>query len=461
VQQYLTIWDLVLTPVYLLVLIAIAKNRRDKKYPVGHPLRKYYLPGLYAKFGGAIFIGLIYQYYYGGGDTFNFFIHAKIINSALSDSFSSWLKLILHTPIDKAPEIYSYASQLYWYNSPNDYAVAVITAVIGLFTFTTYLPTALLFAFFAYTGIWAMYTTFVHVYPKFIKPLAVAFLFIPSTVVWGSGIFKDTVCMFGLGWMTYSTFQIIVNRQFSIRNFLFLVVSIYLVATIKIYIVMAYMPALGLWLMMNYSRKIHSVGLRWIVNIGFIAVIVGASLYVAKRFANDLNEYSIENLAIKAKRTQEWITYVSDKSEGSAYDIGQLDGTLPNMLSKFPQAVNVTLYRPYLWESKKPIILLSALEASAFLVLTLMIFFKMGLIKTFRRIFSDANLTFFFIFTLIFAFAVGLSTGNFGSLSRYKIPCMPFFGALLMILYYQTKPALSNSNTTTHAKTPVRRLARF
>jgi hypothetical protein len=38
------------------------------------------------------------------------------------------------------------------------------------------------------------------------------------------------------------------------------------------------------------------------------------------------------------------------------------------------------------------------------------------------------------IFSLIFAFAVGASSGNFGALSRYKIPCLPFYGAVLAIL---------------------------
>ena len=36
-----------------------------------HALRKYFMPGLYVKFGGAIFIGLIYAYYY---KCFYFFI---------------------------------------------------------------------------------------------------------------------------------------------------------------------------------------------------------------------------------------------------------------------------------------------------------------------------------------------------------------------------------------------------
>jgi hypothetical protein len=46
-----------------------------------------------------------------------------------------------------------------------------------------------------------------------------------------------------------------------------------------------------------------------------------------------------------------------------------------------------------------------------------------------------------FIFAVIFAIAVGASTTNFGALSRYKIPCMPFYFILLMLLYGKAKLA--------------------
>ncbi len=216
--QYLTIWDLILTPFYLIILIAIAKRQRDKRYPHGHSLRKYFLPGLYVKLGGAIFIALVYQFYYGGGDTFNFFRHSQIINSALSDSFGTWLDLLFHKSTDQNPEIYPYASRMQWYNAPSSYMIATIGAVFGLLNGTTYLPIALLFAYFSFTGVWAMYRTFVNLYPKLHKELAFAFLFIPSTFVWGSAMFKDTVCMFGLGWMVYTTFRIFLNRDFSAKN---------------------------------------------------------------------------------------------------------------------------------------------------------------------------------------------------------------------------------------------------
>lgn len=199
--------------------------------------------------------------------------------------------------------------------------------------------------------------------------------------------------------------------------------------------------------------------MRWVLNLFLMALVIFGLIFFAQRFATELNEYSIANIAKKAKKTQDWITYVSENQEGSAYDIGNLDGTLENMVSKFPQGVNVTLYRPYLWESKKPIILLSALEATAFLILTLMVFYKVGFFKTFGKIFSDSNLLFFFVFALIFAFAVGISTGNFGSLSRYKIPCIPFFAAMLLILYYQPKTVTLTQKNISDVKKHVRRFA--
>jgi hypothetical protein len=434
--RFLNIWDLVLTPIFLVLLINLAKRFRNRHYPEGHPLRRYYLPGLYVKFFGAIFIALVYEYYYGGGDTYNFFWHCRVINGSLSDSPSIWFKLIFHTPVVDDPKLYPYVSQMFFYEDKSSHATYAIAAVVGLLTGTNYIPTALIFAFLAYTGIWAMFRSFVGLRPHLHKQLAIAFLFIPSTFVWGSAIFKDTVCMFSLGWITYCTFGIFIRRDFSPRNILLLATSIFLIGLIKIYILMAFMPAIGLWLLMIYSKKIENVLVRWVVNLGFIALLGSVSLFFADRFSKELNEYSLENIAKKAKKTTDYISYISESTAGSTYSLGQFDPTITGMLSKFLPAVNVTLFRPYIWEANKPIIFLSALESVSLLVLSIIVFFRRGLFAVFRVIFTDPTLAFLFIYTLIFAFAVGISTGNFGALSRYKIPCMPFFSALLLILYY-------------------------
>jgi len=454
----LTLWDLVLTPAYLLILGLVAKGYRDRHYKKGHPLRKYYLSGLFVKFAGAIFIALIYEYYYRNGDTFYYFGHAKTINSALHDSFSTWFNLILRNSPDDLPQLYPYSSQMIFYRDPASYSVGVVAAILGLLNGTTYIPIALLFAYLSYTGIWAMYRTFVNIYPHLIKQLAVAFLFIPSVFVWGSAIFKDTICMFALGWLTYSTFRIFINRDLSIKNLLLTGFCFFLIFRVKAYILLAFVPGLSLWLLLTYSRRIRMIAVRWMVNLGFFAFTISSFLFFTKMFAEDLNKYSLDNLLKTAETTRSYII-MSTEQEGSRYDLGNYPPTPLGILSKFPEGVVVTLFRPFLWEARKPIMVLSSLEGLAFMIMTIIVFYRMGIGKTFKAVLRDPNLSFFLIFSLNFAFAVGISTGNFGTLSRYKIPCMPFFAAFLMILYHKSKNKVILNPIAKNEKRAVRHLA--
>ncbi len=121
-----------------------------------------------------------------------------------------------------------------------------------------------------------------------------------------------------------------------------------------------------------------------------------------------------------------------------------MDPTIAGMLKKFPLAVNITLFRPYIWETRKPFQLLNAIEAMLFLWVTIKILFSIGPRKVWKTIGSDPTIQFCLIFTIIFAFAVGLSSGNFGTLSRYRIPCLPFFGIALVLIYYKHNPVEKN-----------------
>jgi len=178
--------------------------------------------------------------------------------------------------------------------------------------------------------------------------------------------------------------------------------------------------------------------LVWVL---FVGVIVGGAVFFARQFSKELNKYSLEKIAQTAGDTRGWISSAADV-EGSSYDLGELDPTIEGMLRKFPAGVVVTLFRPFPWEAKKLIVGLSALEALVFLFGTIVSFIRNGVFGFFKRVFSDPNLTFFLCFSLIFAFAVGVSSYNFGALSRYKIPCLPFYAAMLIVLSYSKKQKL-------------------
>lgn len=445
--HFITAFDYVLLPFFLLIVYYIAYRVCNKKYPKSHsyvhPWRKYFIAGFSLKIFGAIFIGLVYEFYYKGGDTSAFFYHAKVINQSLDDSPLKWLNLIFHTADPYDPDYYEYINQMFWYNSPSAYLVSSTTAVFNVITFNTYLPTSVIFAALSFTGMWAMFRTFAEQYPKLTKPIAICILFIPSTFVWGSGIFKDTICMAALGWMTFASFRMLIRKQFRMKYMWILLLCFYLLAIIKIYIILVFIPALALWILSTYSHKTKNAVVRFGLKVFVYGSIVGGFFAVTKSFADQLGQYSLEKLAETSNTTRTYIYWASSTTadEGSKYDLGGFDPTITGMLSKFPLAVNVSLFRPYIWESRKPMVLLNSLEASLFLFFTLKLLFVIGLRGIWTSIARNPNIQFFIIFTLIFAFAVGISSYNFGALSRYRIPCLPFFALSLMLIWYDHKPS--------------------
>jgi len=447
-EHFITPFDFALLPFYIAIVYFFALRICNRKYPPRHPWRRYFLAGFFLKIFGAVFIGLVYEYYYKGGDTSAYFYHANVINQSLSDSVIKWINLLFRIPDVNDMDYYKYINQMMWYRSTSAYMISSITAFLNVFTFNTFLPTSILFAALSFSGNWAMFRTFAEQYPKLTKYIAIAVLFIPSTFVWGSGIFKDTVCLSALGWLTFASFRILIRKQRKLRYFVISALCFYVLAVVKIYIVLVYVPALILWILTTYSQVIRNSFVRSVLKLSVYAVIVVGFILVSKAFAKELGQYSLEKIAQTSNITRGYIYWVSTQGtpgeEGSAYSLGDFDPTPAGMLVKFPQAVNVTLFRPYPWESRKPMVFLNSIEAFLFLFFTLKLLVSVGVGNCIRAVRKNANVQFFLVFTLIFAFAVGISSYNFGALSRYRIPCLPFYALTLVTIYYQYKPLNKN-----------------
>lgn len=423
----------------LALVYGIAYNFRNKNYGYKHPWRKYFIPALSVKIFGAIFIGLVYQYYYHGGDTFNFFIHAKVINSAMDESAVKWWNLVWHIPKRTDGAYYQYMVQLWWYKDVASYTVASVAAILGLITFTTYLPVCVLFAAPSFTGVWALFRSFASLYPKLLRPVAIATLFIPSTFVWGSAIFKDTICMFGLGWLTYSVFRLLIKKDFSIKNIIIALLSAWLISVVKLYILVSFLPALAFWFLFLYLQKIKEPVLRTIARLMMVGVLSVGFYFLSIVLTEELGKYSLENIAFTSAETSGWTGYASG-DEGASYSLGTFDQSIGSMLSKMPIAIVTTFFRPFPWETGKFIVLLSSLEALLFLWITLKVIIDVGIRQTWKTISADPTIQFCLIFALIFGFAVGISTANFGALSRYRIPALPFYLMGLSLIYYKINP---------------------
>ena len=111
--------------------------------------------------------------------------------------------------------------------------------------------------------------------------------------------------------------------------------------------------------------------------------------------------------------------------------------SVPDIILASPVAIFTTLFRPFIWETRKPIMLFSALESLVLLIATLYVLFKCRIFKFFYYIFGDPYLFFCFVFTMILGIIIGFSTFNFGTLVRYRLPILPFY--FFMLLYIYTK----------------------
>ncbi|MCS6982395.1 MAG: hypothetical protein NZM65_09420 [Flavobacteriales bacterium] len=118
------------------------------------------------------------------------------------------------------------------------------------------------------------------------------------------------------------------------------------------------------------------------------------------------------------------------------FDIGEVDPSFEGMLSKFPIALTAGLYRPFIWESRSPAMVVSGLENFILLLFTIVSLIRLRIFGLFTSTFKDPILTLCFIFSVFVAFIVGFTTANFGALVRYRMPILPFFLSYFFILAY-------------------------
>lgn len=421
--------DLVVTPLVILAVYAAAYLIRP--WVTDRLNVKYFLPALTLRIFGALALGLLYQFYYQGGDTYNFHTFgSRIIWEAFLKSPADGFKLLFSSG-EHIPGTYQYAIKIPFYTDPSSFFVIRVATFFDLITFSSYSATAVLFACFSFSGMWLLYLTFYRKMPYAHAWLAGAILFVPSVIFWGSGILKDTLTLGALGMLTYAADGLLINRQASLKKILLFLFSVWIIFSVKKYILLCFLPALLLWMYAERIARIKSVILKILVVPVIGSMLVLSGYFAVTLVGSDDPRYSLDKLAVTAQITAYDIGFYTGKDAGSTYSLGQLDGTFTNLISKFPQAVNVALFRPYLWEVKNPLMLLSALESVALLSITIWMIIRCRLFLL--RALGNPAVLFCLAFSITFAFAVGVSTFNFGTLARYKIPLLPFY--LLALIY--------------------------
>ncbi len=441
-RNFISAYDYILLFPYLILFFLIGIYVRDK-YFKNHPGKNYFIPALTFKLLGGIFICLLYNYYYGGGDTTAYFNDARLLNKVLFHHPPTAVKIFTSSPKELLQSIDVVFHNFRFLRADSTSMVVRIAAFLQLFTFNSFLVTSAFFGFLSFFAMWYFYTAMCKSYPKLYKQFSYATLFVPSIIVWGSGIFKDTICL-SLLVIIYAFMQnIIARKKANLLSVAIIALSVYLILIIKVYIILIFVFSFALFFIFGSIKSIKNKVLRFLL-APFLVLVGVFGFYVLVKTIGDSSKkerYSMDNILDTAEITGHYLQYVSGKGNTSGYSLGEVEYTPVGILKKLPAGINVTLFRPYLWEVKKVIMLFSAVESFMLLIFTIYVILKNGIFKVTQVASNNILAISFLIYSLIFSFAIGITTFNFGSLVRYKIPILPFYILALIIINYEaTKP---------------------
>lgn len=433
-MEYITFWDFVLFPIYFLIVYAIGNSIQNRN--IGeNKVYGYYLKGLLVKIGGGFVFCLIYIFYYkGGGDTTAYWHFAGILNNMISKNFSVYLD-ILGGDLSMQ-NYYHFDSSTgfpeYWKDAQS-FSIIRFTSPLYLITIESYFTCTLLLSALAYAGVWRLFLMFSREFPGLEKQFAVAILFFPSLLFWGSGIMKDTYTLSAACWFTYSIYMVFIKREKVLPNIFWLLATTYIMVSFKPYIFIALLPGTLVWVSFKRIQAIKSPVFKALVAPIVIALFFILGSFVFSSLSSDLKQYSsVDSMLEKAVVSQNDLK--QEYYGGNSFDIGAFDGTVSGVFSKFPLAVTAGLFRPFLFEARNPVMFISGVENTFLLIFTLVFLFRVGPIKVLKYVSKEPLLLFSLTFAIFFAFGIGLSTSNFGALVRYKIPCIPFYLSSLYII---------------------------
>lgn len=438
-------WDIFISVCFAFFFYFIFKIWAKSKIQDSE-IRRIFLLGFLIKIGITLISSFILKYYFRGGDALLYYAGGKQI---MSGSIASILDAYSHLYMKDwmiGTQTLLYEDPYSYFGGTSNCIAGKLSGILSIFTFGSYTATGLWVSAFAYIGTWCIFLVASTLIPASKKYLAYGVLCIPTVLFWSSGVLKDAFCMGFLGLLFYGLYRTLILKKGILHWSLLAFISFIFIFWMKPYIAIAFVVAMLPWLVMENLKFVQSRVLKLAVFILILAFIFPFAYTKYDELTN------VENAALSRLNPQKALDAaltISESTEGkaagSAVDFGKLNPTPMGILTFIPVALGAILIRPFLWEASNALMLMNVMEGMFVIYMLLMLWKKIGIFTFFHKILNNSFLLSCFLFVVIFSFMVTASTNNYGSLVRYKIPCIPF-AALILVYFYSNLSKLKLSN---------------
>jgi hypothetical protein len=476
---------MILSALYILIfclLIFILPFFRDHSIK-----RRVFAAGFLLKVAAGFFLTWIYTHYYPDrqtADIFKYYDDAAIMFSSVKNhQYLDYMKMIsgIGNDNDYFNQTY-YAHMNHWFRhydfgTYNDnHTIIRFNALVMLFSFDHFYVHVIFICFICFLGLTALYKTFVTYFTDKEPMLFAALFLIPTVLFWSSGVLKEGILLFALGFLFYSFFNAFIRKKNILLNIICLFTAAFLILINKNYLLLAVTPSLlcfyfvhigkitrpvlfysGFYLIVffmsllfsNYFLetnlpKTFSLKQRDFINVSKGGVFIQNNknfVRIDPDKKNYLDTLAKNNFKIKpGSRYMYWTNenlndtlYTQNSTDtanyhlvwdlpvaGSTIHISRLEPNIFSLIKTAPEALYNCLCKPSLLSSKSFLERFSALENACVLIfLIICVWFKK---QTYNR-----NLFALCLFIcLIILLLIGYTTPVAGAIVRYKVPVMPF-----------------------------------
>lgn len=284
-------------------------------------------------------------------------------------------------------------------------------------------------------GAFGIYSAFRDACPR-LPPqrLFVATVLFPSIAFWTSALHKESFCLMGIGLLLAGWRALFKLR---IRAIPYITLGVVLVLMFRA----PALPPILLGLVFHFviERIQRARGAEATIvaplylGVGLAFLVLG--MLLVTRIAPGL---ALDRLGESVAR-QQGLWARSDVG-GSGFDVdAPVQQSMAQQLAAAPFGLLNALFRPQLFDVTSASVLVGALEMTAITFLLVRAAWQQGPRKLVARIQASPVLLMCTVVTLVGCAFVGLTTRNFGSMARYRVPFLPFYGVLLAIITEKVK----------------------
>jgi hypothetical protein len=252
-------------------------------------------------------------------------------------------------------------------------------------------------------------------------------MLVPSVVFWTSALLKEPVAFIGLGPLVWGAWSLADKR--TLRGACVMLFGAALVASVKAYVLFAFICAFSVfiyWRRMYDGRARPMSSLRLLGLAGGVLTAFAGLLLLGQLFP----AYALDRIVDETADLQQMGVQIEG---GSNYSIVSGNSSAAVQLVYAPLALFTALFRPSIFDVRNGLMLANAMETFVLTAILVRAAFTRPFRDLWRSMWRSPVLMFCATFVAVFGVGVGLATTNFGTLSRYRAPLMPFFVVLVLV----------------------------